>query len=71
MTDIAPRWLSLAQAARYASMCTKTLRRYLETGDIYGSRRGGKWFVDRESIDRFFLADPGEDVAEQFFARMK
>lgn len=52
-----PRWLSLAMAARYASMCKNTLRQYIEAGDIYGSLKGGKWYVDRESIDAFFLSD--------------
>lgn len=55
--DINPRWLSLAGAAVYASMCDKTLLKYIKAGDIYGTLKGGKWFVDRFSIDRFMLID--------------
>jgi predicted site-specific integrase-resolvase len=55
--NINPRWLSLTEASKYASMCKKTMARYVASGDIYASRKGGKWFVDKESIDAFFMAD--------------
>ncbi|MDA8084056.1 MAG: helix-turn-helix domain-containing protein [Nitrospiraceae bacterium] len=54
---INPRWLSLSQACRYASMSDKTLLRYVLSRRIYGTLRGGKWYLDKESIDRFFLED--------------
>ena len=54
---IIPRWLDLAHAARYASMHRKTLLKYVLAGEIYGTRKAGKWFLDVHSIDAFFEAD--------------
>jgi hypothetical protein len=31
--------------------------RYVEAGEIYGTLKGGKWFIDRCSIDSFFAED--------------
>ena len=45
------RWLSLAEAARYVSLSDKTLMKYVNAGVIYGTRKGGKWLIDRASID--------------------
>ena len=55
--DINPRWLSVKQACRYASMSRPTLMTYVVDGNIYGSLKGGKWYVDRYSIDAFFESD--------------
>ncbi|MHB8880372.1 MAG: helix-turn-helix domain-containing protein [Thermodesulfovibrionales bacterium] len=55
--DLNPRWLSISQACRYCSMSTETLMKYVRKGDIYGSKKGGKWWVDKLSVDAFFLAD--------------
>jgi excisionase family DNA binding protein len=54
---VVPRWLSLAEASKYVSMHRQTLMRYIVAGKIYGALKGGKWFVDRESIDAFMLED--------------
>jgi hypothetical protein len=56
-TDFSPRWLSITQACKYAGMSEKTLMHYILGGDVYGTKKGGKWIVDRESIDSFMLAD--------------
>jgi len=55
--DINPRWLSLTQACRYASMSHKTFMRYVTRCDVYGTKKGGKWYIDRFSIDLFFSSD--------------
>ena len=55
--DVTPRWLDLRQASKYASMHRQTLMRYVEAGEIYGTLKGGKWFIDRCSIDSFFAED--------------
>ena len=54
---IAPRWLDLKHAGRYSSMHRQTLLKHVDAGEIYGVLKGGKWFIDRLSIDTFFLAD--------------
>jgi len=57
-----PRWLKLREAADYANMSEKVLRRHLLSGEIYGTKRRGEvWIIDRESIDRFYLDQGGED----------
>jgi len=64
-----PRWLSLSHAAAYASMSKPTLIRRVQDGEIYGSLKGGKWFIDRESIDHFFLND--KVIVEETVARLR
>jgi|GEM_PF-3121350 len=51
------RWLDIRRACAETSMSKKTLRKYLNSGEIYGTKKGGKIYVDRFSIDAFFLAD--------------
>lgn len=58
--DVTPRWLSLAHASKYASMHRQTLMRYINAGEVYATMKGGKWFVDKQSLDSFFLADKVE-----------
>ena len=55
--EITPRWLSITKACRYSGMSDKTLMRYVTNGEIYGSKKGGKWYIDRNSIDTFFKSD--------------
>ena len=52
--NINPRWLGLRQACQYASMSENTLLAHVRAGDIYGSKKVGKWYVDKKSIDAFF-----------------
>ena len=54
---IMPRWFSLSTACFYAGLGEKTLLRLIMSGDIYGTRPGGKWIIDRLSIDEYFLRD--------------
>jgi excisionase family DNA binding protein len=54
-TSVTPRWLSIKQACNYASMSRNTLMAYIESGEIYGTLKGGKYFVDRDSMNAFFL----------------
>ena len=54
--DITPRWLDLHCAAQYASLSRKTLLRYVHAGEIVGNRVGGKWILDRNSLDSFMMA---------------
>ncbi|MGD0236811.1 MAG: helix-turn-helix domain-containing protein [Syntrophorhabdales bacterium] len=54
---IRPRWLSLSHASKYACMHRQTLMRYVMAGEIYGTLKGGKWYLDKDSIDSFFLED--------------
>ena len=53
----APRWMDLVRAARYVDLSTKTLMKYVRLGVIYGTRKGGKWILDRESIDSWLEED--------------
>jgi excisionase family DNA binding protein len=54
---VTARWLTIAEACEYARKSVNTLKRYIIEGKIYGSKQGGEWIVDRESIDSFY----GED----------
>ena len=66
---ISPRWLSVTDACRYSSMSDKTLMRYVKTGEIYGKKLGGKWYIDRYSIDAFLKSD--EIVINETLARFR
>jgi hypothetical protein len=55
--EVTPRWLSVSLACKYASMSDKTLMRHVRSGEIYGAKKGGKWYLDRLSIDDFMRAD--------------
>lgn len=66
---IAPRWLGITQACQYASMSDKTLMRYVTSGEIFGSKKGGKWYIDRNSIDVFFKS--AEVIIDKTLARCR
>jgi excisionase family DNA binding protein len=67
--EITPRWLSITNACRYSGMSDKTIMRYITTGKIYGSKKGGKWYIDRNSIDAFFKSD--EVAINETLARLR
>jgi Helix-turn-helix domain len=56
VADISPRWLTLSDAGKYASMSERTLKRHILNGEIYAIKKG-KWYVDKESIDAFMMQD--------------
>jgi hypothetical protein len=66
--DITPRWLSVREACRYTSMSENTLMQYIPS-KIYGTKKGGKWYIDRESIDLFMDKDRQDVILE--VARLK
>jgi len=48
----------MSEAAKYASLDRKTIKRMLMEGLLRGDRTpGGHWRVDRESIDEYFASD--------------
>ena len=51
------RWLSLSEAAVYVSLSQKTLMKYVNRGVIYGTLKGGKWLIDRVSLDTWLEED--------------
>jgi len=51
------RWMSLSEVEEYASMCSKTLLKLVSTGEVYGTRKKGKWYIDRDSVDAYFNED--------------
>ena len=61
-----PRWLSITDATStkqrkgYTSMSERTLTDYIKDGRIYGTKKGGKWYIDRMSIDDFMNQDRAE-----------
>lgn len=59
LSDITPRWLSFTEACKYASMSPNTLMRYVPHS-IYGTKKGGKWYIDRLSIDDWMNKDSEE-----------
>jgi len=65
MSDLAPRWLSVAEAATYASMSRPNVMKHITAGDFRAAKEG-KWRIDRESIDHYFLVQCGDqDVREE------
>jgi len=67
--DINPRWLSVTEACKYISMSDKTLMNYVKSGEIYGAKKVGKWYIDRLSIDSFMKAD--DIFVRETVARLK
>jgi hypothetical protein len=52
------RWLTLPEAMMYARVKSpNTIRKWIDKGYIYASKRTGQWVVDRESIDDWFLRE--------------
>lgn len=51
------RWLTVKEACEYAKIKRDTLMRWLDEGYVYGSKRSGKWIIDRTSIDSFYNQD--------------
>lgn len=45
------RWLSVKEATKYVSLSSATIMKYVKTGEIYGTRKGGKWLIDQRSLD--------------------
>jgi len=59
-----PRWLRVGQAAKYASLCPKTIKNMILKGELRGDRTpGGHWRVDRDSIDEYFSRTDQKAVA--------
>ncbi|HUI45535.1 MAG TPA: hypothetical protein VL122_06075 [Nitrospirota bacterium] len=54
---VAPRWLPIQVACFYAGIGEKKILKHIENGDIYATLDGGKWLIDRASIDEYFLQD--------------
>lgn len=61
------RWLKISEACKYARMSKNTLMEYIKSGDIYATKKGGNWIVDRKSIDDFY----DEDRKKMFALREK
>lgn len=59
-TSLAGRhWFSTAQAAEYAGVSTKTIRRALEAGRLKGGQDvpGGKWHIHRDDLDAWLRGE--------------
>lgn len=69
LLDISQRWLTVTEACLYAKMSKNTLMGTIDSGHVFASKRGGKWIVDRKSIDQYYLCgDDGKlyaDVAKR------
>jgi hypothetical protein len=68
--DINPRWLSVSQACKYASMSRPTLMNHILNGNFY-AKKDGKWRVDRYSIDTYLLSDNDDEIIRKILAGMK
>jgi len=51
------RWLTMVEATEYAKIKSKTMKKWLDEGYIYGFKRSGQWIIDRQSIDDWYLSD--------------
>lgn len=48
------RWLSMKEACSYAKMSKNILKARIMEGSIKATKKGGKWIVDRRSIDSYY-----------------
>jgi len=51
------RWIGLKDACFYMRKSANTIKKLILENKIYGTKKGGEWIIDRESIDRFYNAD--------------
>jgi excisionase family DNA binding protein len=63
-TEAAPaigdRLLTLREAADVLRLSTRTVREYIQRGDIEGRLIGGRWRFRRADLDAFFANAPSE-----------
>lgn len=57
LLNISQRWLTISEACQYSKMSKNTLKAVIDSGGIFASKRGGKWIVDRTSIDKYYFYD--------------
>jgi excisionase family DNA binding protein len=63
-TPIGDRLLTLREAAEVLRLSTKTVRQYVQSGEIKGRIIGKQWRFRRGDLDAFFEnAPPGWDFA--------
>lgn len=55
---IGDRLLTLKQAAEVLNLSTRTVREYVQRGDIEGRIIGGRWRFRRVDLDAFFENAP-------------
>lgn len=51
------KWITLQEAVIYARKSLNTVKKLINEGKIYGSKKGGEWIVDRASIDSYYNED--------------
>ncbi len=51
------KWIGLKDACFYARTSITTMKKLICENKIYGTKKGGEWIIDRESIDRFYNAE--------------
>lgn len=51
------KWIGLKDACFYARKSINTIKKLIGENKIYGTKKGGEWIIDRESIDRFYNAE--------------
>jgi excisionase family DNA binding protein len=51
------KWLGLRDACFYMRRSVNTIKKLIFENKIYGTKIGGEWIIDRESIDRFYNVD--------------
>jgi len=51
------KWIGLKDACFYMRKSTNTIKKLIFENKVYGTKKGGEWIIDRESIDRFYNAE--------------
>jgi hypothetical protein len=59
LLNLSQRWLTITEACLYSKMSKNTLMGTIGSGHVFASKRGGKWIVDRTSIDQYYMC--GDD----------
>ena len=49
--------MDIEEACAYGRMSRNKLLEFVRNGEIYGTKRTGRWRIDRESIDSFLLEE--------------
>ena len=51
------KWVTLSEASQLLRRCRQTVVKLIEEGEIYGTNKGGRWLIERASIDSYLYED--------------
>lgn len=58
VADTPPLAYYAPEAAKRLGVPVRTLRKMCETGELFARKRGAKWLIPHESIERYLAGEP-------------